>query len=67
MVQSWTMTNALTIGRCIAAERARVGLTQAQVAERAGTSAAYLSRLERGRRIPSRELLARLLAALRGE
>ena len=44
--------------------RARTGKTQATVAKDAGTSAAYVSRVETGRRRPSPALLRRLLAAL---
>jgi len=43
--------------------RARAGLTQAQLAQRAGTSQATISAYEHGRKAPSVETLARLLAA----
>ncbi len=40
------------------------GLTQAALARAAGTSAVYLSQIERGRRSPGRKLLAKLARAL---
>ena len=40
------------------------GLTQAALAEKAGTSAVYLSQIERGVRTPGRRLLVRLAKAL---
>jgi transcriptional regulator with XRE-family HTH domain len=43
--------------------RARAGLTQAELAHRAGTSQATVSAYERGRKTPSVETLVRLLAA----
>ena len=44
--------------------RIAAGLAQADVAERAGTSAGHLSELERGTRNPSPALLARLAGVL---
>jgi transcriptional regulator with XRE-family HTH domain len=43
--------------------RTRAGLTQAQLAHRAGTSQATVSAYEHGRKEPSAETLGRLLAA----
>ncbi len=43
------------------AARRRAGLTQAELAKRAGTSQATLSAYERGRKRPSIDTLARLL------
>lgn len=43
--------------------RTRAGLTQAQLAQRAGTSQATISAYEHGRKAPSVETLGRLLAA----
>jgi transcriptional regulator with XRE-family HTH domain len=43
--------------------RARAGLTQTQLAQRAGTSQATVSAYEHGHKTPSVETLARLLAA----
>lgn len=43
--------------------RRRAGLTQAQLARRAGTSQATVSAYEHGRKAPSVETLGRLLAA----
>ncbi|MBS1869238.1 MAG: helix-turn-helix transcriptional regulator [Actinobacteria bacterium] len=43
--------------------RARAGLTQAELARRAGTSQATVSAYEHGRKTPSVETLGRLLAA----
>ncbi|MGE0410078.1 MAG: helix-turn-helix transcriptional regulator [Amphiplicatus sp.] len=41
------------------------GLTQAALADAAGTSDQYISQIERGEREPGKKLLARLVAALR--
>lgn len=43
--------------------RAEAGLTQRQLAERAGTSAAAVCHYERGTRIPRADTLVRLVAA----
>jgi transcriptional regulator with XRE-family HTH domain len=43
--------------------RGRAGLTQAELARRAGTSQATISAYEHGRKAPSVETLGRLLAA----
>jgi transcriptional regulator with XRE-family HTH domain len=49
--------------RAIRTTRQRAGLTQAALAARAGTSQATLSAYENGRKQPSVETLARVLAA----
>jgi transcriptional regulator with XRE-family HTH domain len=43
--------------------RTRAGLTQRELASRAGTSQSAIARIERGRQIPSVETLQRLLHA----
>ncbi len=43
--------------------RRRAGLTQRELAERAGTSQAAIARIERGRQSPSLETLERILHA----
>ena len=50
-------------GALIAAARRRSGLTQAELARRAGTSQPVISAYEHGRRDPSVGTLARLIAA----
>lgn len=52
------------LSRLLRAHRALQGFTQAEVARRAGTTAGYLSHIERGRRRPSSQLLLRLLKSL---
>jgi transcriptional regulator with XRE-family HTH domain len=55
---------ALVISWAILQEaRRRAGLTQRELAERAGTSQAAIARIERGRQLPSLETLQRLLRA----
>ena len=50
-------------GALIAAARQRCGLTQAELAERAGTSQPVISAYEHGRRDPTFRTLARLIEA----
>jgi transcriptional regulator with XRE-family HTH domain len=52
------------IGRQIAATRAAAGLTQAGLAERAGTSQNRISSIERGTTEPTVPMLCRLADAL---
>lgn len=52
------------VGRNFARIRAAAGLTQEEVADRAGVSQQYLSGLERGGRNPSIETLVRIAVAL---
>ncbi|MBI3090781.1 MAG: helix-turn-helix transcriptional regulator [Candidatus Tectomicrobia bacterium] len=51
------------LARELIAARARAGLTQAQVAERMGTSQSAVARLEGGRRLPSMTTLLRYAEA----
>lgn len=55
------------IARAVKEARLKVGFTQAQLAKRASTTQAVISRVESGRdsRIPSLALLARIAASLR--
>ncbi len=53
----------MDVGSTIRAAREAAGLTQAQLAERSGTSQATLSAYEHGRKMPSAETLGRVLAA----
>jgi len=46
------------IARALRVARARLGIEQAEMAERTGCSASMVSLLERGMRAPSAELLA---------
>jgi transcriptional regulator with XRE-family HTH domain len=50
-------------GTVIRAARARAGLTQAELAERSGTSQATISAYEHGSKTPSTATLTRVLAA----
>lgn len=52
------------LGRRVQSERAALGLTQAQVAEKMGISTQYLGLIENGKRIPSIETLVALCYAL---
>jgi transcriptional regulator with XRE-family HTH domain len=49
--------------RLLSAARARAGVTQRELAERAKTSQSVIARIERGQTIPSVATLDRLLAA----
>lgn len=53
-----------TFGKVIRARRAKIGLTQQQVADRIGASAPYVGHLEAGKRHPSDETVTQLAAAL---
>lgn len=53
----------MDVGSTIRAARREAGLTQAELAERCGTSQATLSAYERGHKTPSTETLSRVLAA----
>lgn len=55
--------SGVDIAREIERARHAAGLTQARLAERAGTSQAAVSAYEAGRKTPSAETFARLLAA----
>jgi transcriptional regulator with XRE-family HTH domain len=52
------------IGRRVRERRERLGLSQEQLSERAGLHWTYISGVERGRRNPSLNTLARLAKAL---
>ncbi|MFG2439633.1 helix-turn-helix domain-containing protein [Streptomyces sp. NPDC048508] len=51
-------------GRLVKAWRIRRGVSQAQLAELAGTGQAAISRIESGRDLPTLALLGRIAAAL---
>jgi transcriptional regulator with XRE-family HTH domain len=53
----------MDVGATILAARRQAGLTQAELAERCGTSQATLSAYEHGRKRPSAETLDRILGA----
>lgn len=55
---------ALLLGQMVYDRRTGLGLTQAELAERAGMTQPQLSRLESGGATPTVPLLARLAAAL---
>lgn len=63
-VYSLPVSDVVPIGRLLAAARTIRGFSQREVARRAGTSAVYLSRVERGRRNPSPEMVRRLVIAI---
>ncbi len=56
---------AVTVGAAARAARARLGLTQADVAERVGIAMEVYSRMERGKVLPSVTTLRRLCQVLR--
>lgn len=58
---------ALLLGQLVYDRRAELGLTQAELADRAGMTQPQLSRLESGGAIPTVPLLGRLAAALDAE
>jgi transcriptional regulator with XRE-family HTH domain len=58
---------ALLLGQMVHDRRAELGLTQADLAKRAGMTQPQLSRLEAGGATPTVPLLARLAAALDAE
>jgi transcriptional regulator with XRE-family HTH domain len=53
-----------TIGENVLQRRTALDLSQRALAEKAGTTAAAVSHIERGQRQPSADLLGRLAAAL---
>lgn len=55
---------ARAVGRRIASQRIRAGLSQRDLADSAGLAAAFISQLETGRRLPGVETLGQLAAAL---
>jgi len=58
------ITARIDVGRRLAAERQRKGVTQATVARRAGLAAEYLSRIETGRVQPTFRTVLRVAEAL---
>lgn len=62
--QGWAGFDAKALGRRLAALRRRRGLTQEQLAERAGLSVCFVAQIERADRLPSLVSLARLAHAL---
>ena len=58
---------SLLLGQMVYDRRTELGLTQAELAERAGMTQPQLSRLESGGAIPTVPLLTRLAAALDAE
>lgn len=57
------MTPAFALARTIIKARAAAGLTQAELAERMGTSQSYIARLESGRTMPTMRTFLRIAAA----
>jgi transcriptional regulator with XRE-family HTH domain len=57
-------TGRLLLGARLRERRTRAGLQLADLAERAGVSQAYLSDMERGRKLPTLQALDALAAAL---
>lgn len=55
---------ALLLGKTVHGRRTKLGMTQAELAERAGITQGQLSRLEGGGAAPTVPLLARLADAL---
>jgi transcriptional regulator with XRE-family HTH domain len=58
---------SLMLGQMVHDRRVELGLTQAELAERAGMTQPQLSRLESGGATPTVPLLARLAAALNAD
>jgi len=58
---------ALLLGQMVHDRRVEIGLTQAELADRAGMTRPQLSRLESGGATPTVPLLARLAAALEAD
>ncbi len=60
------MANNLSnyIGHQLSLARRQKGLTQAEVAKRAGTNVNYYAKLERGEAVPSLKMLEKVIKAL---
>lgn len=56
--------NYAMLGAAITAHRKALGLTQAELAERAGISTAFIGHIERGSRIPSLATMVAIADAL---
>ncbi len=57
----------LRVGRAILAERARRGMTQADLARRSRVSQSHMARIEKGERLPSLELFLRIVQVLEAD
>ncbi len=57
------MTGEFALARELIAARVRAGLTQAELAERMGTTQSAVARIESGRRLPSMKSLLRYAKA----
>lgn len=66
-MQTPTLTQMPEVGAMLRAMREGVGLSQSEMAVRAGTSKATLSRFEHGQRIISADLLARIINVVSDE
>jgi transcriptional regulator with XRE-family HTH domain len=53
-----------TVGRVLRAQRVKLGISQEEVAARAGVDRSYVSILERGLKSPTLETLEKICAAL---
>ena len=60
----FSVRNTVDLGAAVQAARHEAGLTQAELAERAGVSRSYLAQLERGRSSRLLDLLLDLLRLL---
>jgi transcriptional regulator with XRE-family HTH domain len=63
MVDGYPQTPSIDAGLVLRQARAEAGLSQAELARRAGTSQAAISNIERGLRQPTVDLVDRLLRA----
>ena len=57
-------TEGNDLGKAIKQKRAMMGLSLAEVSEKAGVSASHLGRIERGERFPSARILRKIAKAL---
>lgn len=60
------LADEYAIARELIAARARAGMSQAEVAERMGTTQSVVARLESGRRLPSMRTVERFAQAVGG-
>jgi DNA-binding XRE family transcriptional regulator len=60
------MADEFSVAKTLIAARARAGLSQAEVAQRMGTTQSAIARLESGRLMPTWQTIARYAAALGG-
>lgn len=61
---SETLIDAHEVGRRVRLRREQAGLSQSRLAQLAGLSPSYVSLIESGRRVPARDVLVSLAAAL---